>query len=187
MNDSIEKLQAVFAALRFAAERHRLQRRKGVEDTPYVNHLIAVVDLLVDVGGIDDVEVLMAGVLHDTIEDTETRGEEIERHFGARVRGVVEEVTDDKSLPKDERKRLQVAHARDISREAKLVKLADKISNVTDVCDCPPGDWSCERRLAYVDWAQEVVDGLRGVNAKLERRFDEAAAHARSRIDLRSE
>jgi guanosine-3',5'-bis(diphosphate) 3'-pyrophosphohydrolase len=182
MSDSEPNLRLLFSALKFAADRHRHQKRKGVDQTPYVNHLIAVVDLLLDVGGVYDVDVLVAAVLHDTIEDTETSAVEIEDRFGVRVRAIVEAVTDDKSLPKEERKRLQVVHAPAKSREAKLVKLADKISNVTDVSEYPPEGWSDERRIAYVDWAESVVDGLRGVNAALESRFDQAARRARARI-----
>lgn len=133
-------------AVAFSAGKHRTQRRKGVDASPYINHPVEVANLLANVGEIADLFVLVAAVLHDTIEDTETKPEEIERLFGPTVRGLVEEVTDDKALPKTERKRLQIEHAPHLSAPAKLIKLADKISNVRDVTRNPPVAWSRERR-----------------------------------------
>lgn len=159
-------------AARFAADKHRDQRRKGRRASPYINHPLEVADLLARVGGVDDPVTLVAGVLHDTVEDTRTTFEEIEANFGPEVRGVVAELTDDKSLPKAVRKRLQVEHAPHASRRAKLVKLGDKICNVLDVTNDPPADWATERRREYLEWAREVVEGLRGANAALERCFD---------------
>lgn len=166
----------VFAALDFAAERHRRQRRKDGEDSPYINHCIAVAAVLATVGGVTDADTLAAAVLHDTVEDTETTLDEIERRFGPAVRGVVAEVTDDKLLPKTERKRLQVVHARAASHAARLVKLGDKICNVRDVTHAPPVGWSEERRVAYLRWSAEVIDECRGTNAALEAEFDRLLA-----------
>ncbi len=139
-------------------------------------------NLLVNVGGINDIDVLAAGLLHDTVEDTGTTRHDIESKFGSRVADFVLEVTDDKSLPKAERKRLQVEHAPHLSTEAKLVKLADKISNITDILDRPPSDWDDQRRREYVDWGEQVVAGLRGVNEGLERRFDELVERAQREL-----
>ena len=155
----------------FAARKHRDQRRKGAE-IDYVNHPLSVARTLVEVGGIDDATVLAAAMLHDTLEDTATTRDELEREFGAAVAGIVAEVTDDKRLPKDERKRRQIEHAPDLSPEAKLVKLADKICNLRDVLDAPPAGWPIERKRGYFDWAERVVDGLRGSNPRLEAVFD---------------
>ena len=119
-------------------------------------------------GQVADLIVLQSAILHDTIEDTETTPEEIEALFGREVRGVVAEMTDDKSLPKAERKRLQIEHAPQLSRRAQIVKIADKISNVRAMREAPPADWSLERRLEYLDWTKQVVAGLRGCNAPLE-------------------
>jgi (p)ppGpp synthase/HD superfamily hydrolase len=166
-------------ALAFAAGKHRDQRRKDLHASPYINHPIAVAAVLAQEGGISDAETLTAAILHDTIEDTETSGEEIEAIFGGRVRRIVEEVTDDKSLPKDERKRLQVVHAPAMSAEARLVKLADKISNLHDLLYAPPVGWPLARRRDYLEWTAAVVAGCRGVNAALERRFDELLAEGR--------
>lgn len=135
------------------------------------------------VGGVTDPVPLVAAVLHDTLEDTQTTPEELEQNFGPTVRRVVEEVTDDKRLPKEERKRLQIDHAPHVSDAAKLVKLADKTCNVLDVTHYPPGDWPRERRLAYLAWSEQVVAGCRGVNAPLERYFDEMVAAGRQVID----
>jgi guanosine-3',5'-bis(diphosphate) 3'-pyrophosphohydrolase len=167
-------LQLFVRALAFAAQKHRDQRRKDQEASPYINHPIALADVLINAGGVDDVTVLAAAILHDTVEDTETTPEELEREFGAAIAEAVLAVTDDKSLAKAERKRLQIEHAASLTREAKLVKLADKICNVRDVANSPPSDWPLERRRAYFDWAKAVVDELRGVHPGLEALFDEA-------------
>jgi len=166
----------LLAALAFAAHKHRDQRRKDVNASPYINHPIALADVLVNEGGVAEVEVLCSALLHDTIEDTATTPGELAGAFGARIAAIVGEVTDDKTLKKAERKALQVEHAAHISREAKLVKLADKICNLRDVAGHPPADWSLERRREYFDWAKQVVDRLRGVHATLEAVFDEAYA-----------
>jgi GTP diphosphokinase / guanosine-3',5'-bis(diphosphate) 3'-diphosphatase len=163
-------------ALAFAAHKHRDQRRKDQEASPYINHPIALANVLVNEGGVADVEVLCAALLHDTLEDTATTPEELVEAFGERIARIVGEVTDDKALPKAERKRMQIEHAPALSREAKLVKLADKICNVRDVAERPPQGWDLARRREYFDWAKRVVDGLRGTHRPLEAAFDAAYA-----------
>ena len=158
----------------FAADKHRMQRRKDADASPYINHPIALARVLAIEAGIDDEDVLCAALLHDTIEDTETSREELEARFGTQIATIVAEVTDDKSLPKQERKQLQIEHAASISQQAKLVKLADKICNLRDVAASPPPDWPLARRQEYFDWAKRVVDGLRGAHAGLEAIFDAA-------------
>jgi guanosine-3',5'-bis(diphosphate) 3'-pyrophosphohydrolase len=172
----------VLRATHFAAQKHCDQRRKGLAAAPYINHPIAVAELLSDVGGVTNTVVLVGALLHDTIEDTGTRPEELEELFGPEVRALVEEVTDDKSLPKQERKQKQIQHTLHLSHNAKLIKLGDKISNVLDVTHNPGTDWSAERRLEYLDWAEQVIAGCRGTNAALERRFDEVLAGGRAAI-----
>ncbi|MFY9327035.1 MAG: HD domain-containing protein [Georgfuchsia sp.] len=167
-------MKLLIKALAFAADKHRNQRRKDAEASPYINHPIALANVLASEGGVEDERVLIAAILHDTIEDTETTEQELTREFGQEVTGIVLEVTDDKSLPKAERKRLQVVHASSISRRAKLVKLADKICNLRDVVASPPADWPIERKQEYFDWAKAVVDEFRGVHPELERAFNEA-------------
>jgi guanosine-3',5'-bis(diphosphate) 3'-pyrophosphohydrolase len=171
-----DSLARILKALAFAAHKHRDQRRKDARASPYINHPIDLANVLKNEGGVQDETVICAALLHDTVEDTETSPEEIEREFGARIRDVVLEVTDDKRLPKAERKRLQIEHACDLSRAAKLVKLADKICNLRDVVDNPPTGWDLKRRQEYFDWARDVVDGMRGVHPRLEKTFDEAYA-----------
>jgi guanosine-3',5'-bis(diphosphate) 3'-pyrophosphohydrolase len=168
------ELARLLKALAFAAHKHRDQRRKDPDASPYINHPIALADVLVNEGGVTDVEVLCAALLHDTVEDTATTPEELAGAFGERVARIVAEVTDDKTLPKAERKRLQVAHAGELSQEAKLVKLADKICNLRDVAERAPPSWDLARRREYFDWAKRVVDGLRGTHPQLEAAFDAA-------------
>ncbi len=168
-------------ALAFAADKHRDQRRKDAEASPYINHCIAVATVLALEGGLTDEELLIAAVLHDTVEDTRTTFAELEECFGCAVAALVREVTDDKALPKAERKRLQIANAAGLSGNAKQLKIADKICNVRDVSDCPPCDWSIERRREYLLWAEQVVAGCRGVNAELDRAFDVAVEHTRAK------
>jgi guanosine-3',5'-bis(diphosphate) 3'-pyrophosphohydrolase len=172
--------RVLLEAAAFAARKHTGQKRKGKDEEPYINHPIEVANLLVAVGGVDDIDVLAAGLLHDTIEDTGTTRADIEAKFGSRTADIVVELTDDKSLPKAERKRLQVEHAPHLSPEAKLVKLADKISNITDILERPPDDWDDKRRREYVDWGEAVVSRLRGINAGLESKFDEVVRSARN-------
>lgn len=140
-------------AIAFAADKHRNQRRKDAEASPYINHPIALANVLANEGNIEDEDVLVAAILHDTVEDTETSPHELIELFGRKVADIVVEVTDDKSLPKQERKRLQVEHASHISGSAKLVKLADKICNLRDISACPPSGWTAERKHDYFGWA----------------------------------
>jgi GTP diphosphokinase / guanosine-3',5'-bis(diphosphate) 3'-diphosphatase len=169
-------LPLVLRALAFAAEKHRDQRRKNAEASPYINHPIALANVLANEGHVQDDAVICAALLHDTIEDTETTPEELRAVFGDDITEIVLEVTDDKSLPKAERKRLQIQHASGLSNKAKLVKLADKICNLRDMAHQPPAGWELSRRQAYFDWAKAVVDGLRGTRPSLETAFDKAYA-----------
>lgn len=166
-------LDLILEAAAFAADKHRMQRRKDADASPYINHPLALAHILSREGKVSDPVVLCAALLHDTVEDTETTLEELERRFGAEIAATVAEVTNDESLPKAEQKRLQVARAASKSRAAKLVKLADKIANLRDLAVTPPAGWSRDRRLEYHLWSREVVAGLRGVNPALERAFDE--------------
>jgi guanosine-3',5'-bis(diphosphate) 3'-pyrophosphohydrolase len=135
-------------------------------------------------GGVSDEGLLLAAVLHDTVEDTETTFEELEERFGREVRDLVAEVTDDKSLPKQERKDLQIAHARSATPGARQVKIADKICNIRDIASSPPADWPLDRKHEYLEWAERVVDGCRGVNPRLDAVFDEALSRARRMLGV---
>jgi guanosine-3',5'-bis(diphosphate) 3'-pyrophosphohydrolase len=165
----------VLKAASFAAHKHRDQRRKDEQASPYINHPLALANILANEGGVNDTATLCAALLHDTIEDTETTADELRESFGETVASVVLEVTDDKSITdKAVRKQLQVEHAAGISDPAKRVKLADKIANLRDIVATPPSDWTLERRRQYFDWAKSVIDRLRGVDARLEAVFDQA-------------
>ena len=170
----MDDVARLIKAADFAAFKHRGQRRKDAEASPYINHPLSLARVLKLEAGVGDVDVLVAAILHDTVEDTETTVEELAREFGPAVAAIVAEVTDDEHLSKPERKRLQVERAPHISHPAKLVKLADKICNLRDVIDAPPAHWPLERRRAYFEWAKEVIDGLRGAHPGLEHLFDDA-------------
>lgn len=159
-------------ALAFAADKHREQRRKDAQASPYINHPIELVRVLSVEGGVNERVPLLAALLHDTVEDTDTTAAELTARFGAQVAAVVMEVTDDQTLPRPRRKALQIEQAPHISREAQLVKLADKICNLRDVASKPPAQWSLERRRDYFDWGERVIAGVRGVHPQLEAVFD---------------
>jgi len=169
----MNEMGLLLKALRFAAHKHRYQRRKDADASPYINHPIQLAEILANTGKVNDLPTLLAAVLHDTVEDTETTFGELEEAFGGDVRCFVEEVTDDKSLPKEVRKKLQIEHARGLSSRAKQIKIADKICNIHDVIHTPPADWTWERRQEYLDWAARVVENCKGANVELEREFDE--------------
>ena len=173
----------VIGALHFAAYKHRFQSRKDEAKTPYINHVIAVVHTLATVGEITEPVTLVAAALHDTVEDTKTSSQELEDRFGPEVRRVVQEVTDDKSLPKEERKRLQIEHAPHLSDGAKQLKLADKTCNVLDVIDNPAVGWSLERRIDYLDWTEKSAAGCRGVNEALEAHYDRVLQRGRGVLE----
>jgi len=169
-------------AIAFAADKHRHQRRKDAEASPYINHPIAVATVLAVEGDVSDETTLIAAALHDTVEDTETTFEELEQHFGSEVMNLVRELTDNKTLEKAERKLLQIEHAQNSSIRAKQLKIADKICNVRDITGSPPAQWSLNRRLDYLTWSEQVVAGCRGVNAKLDQAFDQAISRAKNTL-----
>jgi guanosine-3',5'-bis(diphosphate) 3'-pyrophosphohydrolase len=172
----------ILKAAFFAAQKHRVQTRKGEGSLPYINHPLQVALILSETGGINDPEVIAAALLHDTIEDTDTMPEELENEFGPRVRSLVEELTDDKSLPRQRRKQLQVEHAADKSPEAAAIKIADKISNIMDVTQSPPEGWDIARRREYLEWGERVVKNLPTGNKALERLFKEVLAEGKKKI-----
>jgi (p)ppGpp synthase/HD superfamily hydrolase len=170
---------AVLKAADAAARWHVHQRRKGPPKEPYINHLLEVAMLVAQASGGNDPTLVIAALLHDAIEDSEVPAELIASTFGEEAASIVKEVTDDKSLPKEVRKNRQVETASHKSPKAKLLKLADKTSNLRAIAASPPADWSVKRRIEYVEWAVAVAEGLRGANPWLEQQFDEAVAAAR--------
>jgi GTP diphosphokinase / guanosine-3',5'-bis(diphosphate) 3'-diphosphatase len=171
----VNDILLIARAWNFSADRHAKQKRKGDAQEPYVNHLAEVAELVATATEGRDANLVAAAVLHDTVEDTATLPGELASIFNADVADLVSEVTGDKRVDKAERKRLQVQHAAAITPRAKILKLADKTSNLRSLVKSPPGDWSLERKREYLAWAKEVVQGLRGTNAWLDARFDEAA------------
>ena len=174
--------QLILKAAHFAAQKHRDPRRKDEDASPYINHPISVAEIISEIGNIEDPEVLAAALLHDTIEDTETTIDELIDNFGQRVCSLVEEVSDDKTLPKQTRKDLQIQHAPQLSEGAVLIKLGDKISNVTDITNTPPTNWDSNRRLEYFDWAEKVIDNCPKVNKKLENYFKDRIQKGRKKL-----
>lgn len=173
---SYTQTRKVFEALAFAAEKHRNQRRKDIAASPYINHPIALANVLVNEGGITDYAVLCAAILHDTIEDTQTTHGEIVAAFGHEIADLVAEVTDDKTLDKQARKQVQIEKAVYASPGAALIKIADKICNLRDLADAPPHDWPVARCIAYFEWAARVVTRLNCNNHALVLAFERAHA-----------
>jgi (p)ppGpp synthase/HD superfamily hydrolase len=169
-----------------AARWHSSQRRKGSADEPYINHLLEVASLVSKATQGKDINLIIAALLHDAIEDQGVGRSLIAAQFGDDVASLVEEVTDDKSLPKAVRKRLQIEHAPEKSNRAKILKLADKISNVTAIGKDPPADWPIARQQEYIQWGRDVVAGLRGASTELEAQFDRAADAAERLINTRA-
>jgi len=178
-------ISLILKALKFSSEKHKTQKRKDEVGSPYINHPIQVAELLYNTGKVRDASVIMAGLLHDTIEDTDTKPEEIEKLFGKEVLDIVLEVTDNKALPKEERKRLQVENAHKKSDGAKQIKMADKISNIIDVTYSPPINWTLERKEGYLNWTEKVMEGLRGLNPELENLYDKVLSEARKTLKIK--
>ncbi len=187
MND----IALILKAVEFAATRHRTQLRKGEDRTPYINHPVQVANLLANKAGEHDPVLLSAAILHDVIEDTVNSVRErddliqqISEIFGEQILSLTLEVTDDKTLEKKIRKQLQVENASEKSDNAKKLEIADKIMNVQDITVNPPADWSLQRITDYLEWAEKVVEGLRGINKKLDDMFDDCLARGRSKYGL---
>ncbi len=179
-----ENTGLLFKAYRFSAGKHRNQRRKDSVKSPYINHPIEVAQLLWNVGGVRDANVLLAAILHDTIEDTNTGPEEIRDNFGDEVLSLVLEVTDDKNLPKIKRKRLQIEAAPKKSNGARLITLADKCCNIHDLNSMPPKNWNHKRRTEYLQWTEQVVAGLRSTNAALEEYYDRELTNGKAILNI---
>lgn len=176
-------LSLLLKAIRFASMKHKNQRRKDLDASPYINHPIAVAETLWRIGRVRDMITIISGILHDTIEDTDATPEELETEFGQEIRSEVEEVSDEKGLPKDNRKRLQVENANHRSKRARQITLADKICNIQDIAACPPADWSADRKIEYIRWSRAVINEIRGTNPELERYFDNLCSETEQLIN----
>ncbi len=175
-------VQPILQAASFAARKHASQKRKGAAAEPYINHLLEVAEMVAGALREPDTNLVIAALLHDTVEDTGVTVDELRERFGADAASLVAEVTDDKSLPKAERKRLQVVNAPKKSVRAQVIKLADKISNLRSLLHSPPADWSLQRKREYFEWAKQVVDGLAAPNQKLKAEFERLYRKADSTI-----
>jgi len=169
----------ILEAALFAAEKHAHQKRKGDAGEPYVNHLLEVAELISGSSDVLDANLVIAGLLHDTVEDVGVTFADLEKKFGPDVSALVAEVTDDKSLPKAERKALQIQNAPKKSPRAQVIKLADKISNLRALLESPPSDWTAERRRQYFEWAKQVVGALSAPNGVLKAEFERTCARFR--------
>lgn len=176
-------LTKILNAAIFAADKHQGHIRKNKQRSPYITHPLLVAQAIYQIGGIQDTTILTAAILHDTIEDTDTTREEIREHFDDDVLSVVLEVTDNKSLPKLIRKRLQVSHAPELSYEARIVKLADKLINCGDILNDPPEYWPLKRRQDYIQWGADVIFRIRGTNPGLEAAFDKVMSRAERELN----
>ena len=173
----------ILDAADFAARVHQTQRRKGKSRRPYIGHCLEVASTLASVGKVDDVNVIIAALLHDVVEDTDITSDQIKEKYGEAVASLVAEVTDDKTLKKKQRKELQVEHAANLSPGAKLIKIADKISNVREIASDPPKKWGINRQLKYFDWAERVVNAMGQVDPEMRLVFDKTLSDARSQFD----
>ncbi|KPM04356.1 guanosine-3',5'-bis(diphosphate) 3'-pyrophosphohydrolase MESH1-like protein [Sarcoptes scabiei] len=165
----MEIAELLMKATDFAAKAHRKQLRKDGE-TPYINHPIGVANILASVGKISDPNILISALLHDTVEDTAVTFDEIEKNFGSKVRSIVEELTIDKTLPKHERKQLEIENASKCCDEAKLIKMADKLHNLEDLLERNPIGWSEQRVQNYFEWSAKIIENLLNMNVEIENR-----------------
>lgn len=184
---AITDIISIFDAAEFAAEMHQDQRRKGSSRRPYIGHCLEVASILASVGKVEDSNVIIAALLHDVVEDTDTTSEQVRDKYGDIVADLVAEVTDDKNLKKKERKELQVEHAPALSPAAKLIKVADKISNVREIASDPPKKWGLNRQRDYFDWAERVVNAMGSIDPEMRLVFDKTLADARAQLDESTE
>ena len=175
-------IAVLLRAAHYAADKHRDQRRLGGRRTPYINHPLDVAERLSRIGGVDDVDILVAAILHDTVEDTDATQAELALLFGARVAALVVELTIDKEPHWTDQKKAEIAGAAGLSPDAKMIKLSDKTSNVSDTVTNPPRDWTLQRRRDYLEFARLVASGCRGANAALDAEFDRVMADAEQRL-----
>jgi (p)ppGpp synthase/HD superfamily hydrolase len=168
-NNIMDKTFLLLDSISFAADKHKLQRRKGTLKIPYINHPVKVCRFISACGEVN-MDLLVAAVLHDVVEDTDTSEKEISDKYGNKVASIVMEVTDNMALPKKKRKELQITKASQLSREAKIIKIADKASNIEDILIYPLL-WTKSRKLEYIEWSYMVFQGCKGQNNLLDEKF----------------
>jgi GTP diphosphokinase / guanosine-3',5'-bis(diphosphate) 3'-diphosphatase len=182
LND-LGNLHFIFSALEFAATKHQFQKRKGAAGIPYINHPIEVAALLNKKISNPSVDLLIAAILHDVIEDTDAKKEDIQNKFGKKVLGIVLEVTDDMRLPSIKRKALQIQHAKDLSYEARCIKIADKTCNIRDILFTRI-KWSRKRKIKYIRWAIHVVNEIRDTHPELIEEFDRIIKQSEEMLEI---
>lgn len=178
----MSNLQLLFKALNYAAEQHKAQRRKGDDSVPYINHPIKVTTILTQFVSTPSDELIAASLLHDVVEDTDATIDDIKNMFGPVIASIVQEVTDDKSLPKIESKQKQIDNAPHLSINAKLIRICDKIANVRDICGENIPDWDYKTKIEYINWAEEVVKGLGKFHDELEFTFKDEVRWGRLKV-----
>jgi guanosine-3',5'-bis(diphosphate) 3'-pyrophosphohydrolase len=177
-------IDAILESAIFATCKHQGHIRKDALASPYITHPLTVAREIYAIGNVHDQQILVAAILHDTLEDTNTTKDELRNLFGEDVLSIVLEVTDDKTLSKARRKQLQVIHAPQLSHAARIIKIADKLVNCRDILRMPPKDWTLVRRQEYIQWAADVLAQIRGTNPPLEEAFDKIAAQAETELDF---
>jgi (p)ppGpp synthase/HD superfamily hydrolase len=176
-------LHLIFRALSYAAQQHATHKRKGREALPYINHPIKVSTIITQYVPDASNELIAAAVLHDVVEDSETTVEDLKNMFGATIASIVEEVSDDKFLPKKEAKQKQIQNAPHLSHNAKLIRICDKIANVRDICgEDVPNDWDYKTKIEYLNWAEEVVNAMGKFHDELEFTFKDEVRWGRLKI-----
>jgi guanosine-3',5'-bis(diphosphate) 3'-pyrophosphohydrolase len=179
----VEDISLILKATRFAAYKHRNQRRSDKSASPYLNHPIAVADALWSVGGIHDINTIASAILHDTVEHTKTSLEELEAEFGKPIASIVREVTDEKRLWKQARRGQGGRQVESISMSARQIIIAEKISNIETIINSPPANWSHDKLREYIAWMEEVITAFRGTDEKLEQHFDQLCIKARRQFE----
>jgi guanosine-3',5'-bis(diphosphate) 3'-pyrophosphohydrolase len=166
-----DPLNLVIRAAYFAGEKHRLQRRSDVEQTPYINHPLELAHILTEEGGINCLDTICASLLHDTLEDTDTSSDELKKHFGDVIASIVMEVSNDMTLSSQQRRVYELEKVVSLSHKAKLVKIADKLANIRDVSTMPPMGWTREKKQDYFDFALEIINQIGSVSPRLHQIF----------------
>jgi len=167
-------------AIEFAAEKHKYQRRRGYDRLPYINHPIKVANLLIEIG-CGESNLIVSALLHDVLEDTETTVEEIQEHFGTEVLNTVLELTDDMNLPYAERKRLQIEKAPSLSKDARKIKIADKLCNIRDIMEYPL-DWDDPEKMEYLLWSEKTISAVGSSDRSLEKLFADEIKRGKKRL-----
>lgn len=166
-------IHIVLEAVGFAAEGHNGQLRENPEKTPYIIHPIRVTEHLMTIANVHERDILVAALLHDTVEDTKITFADIQKSFGTTAEGYVRELTDNMSLPQEERMKLQIETAPKKSLAAAQIKLADKYDNLKSLQSNPPATWDQKKIDEYFLSAKKVTSSLPAANVPLKKAVDD--------------